>query len=267
MKTFYYPGKKFPSVSVTGKDCALSCPHCQGKYLKDMEDVSEPEDLYDFALKLDKRDGNGFLLSGGFTDGGRVPLDDHYSVLSKIKEDMDLLINVHTGVPDVDMAGKLKEVGIDAVSYDMIGARETIEQIYGLDMEPEDYRQGYELLKGQGLSVVPHITVGLQGGTIDCEYKALESVRDSEIMVLNSLIPSDFGTSVDEKDFLSVLEHAVDKSDANVIIGCMRERGDTELERECLRRGASGMVIPSRKTLDWAKERFKIEKKEVCCPF
>ncbi|MFP4142949.1 MAG: radical SAM protein [Candidatus Natronoplasma sp.] len=265
MKKFYYPGKKFPSISVTGTECALSCPHCDGRFLEGMVHVSNPKELYDFGVELDESGGNGFLLSGGCTEEGRVPIERYLDVLSKIDENTGLSINVHTGMPNEDMVKGLVESGVDAVSYDMIGSEKTIERVYSIDATPKDYQRGYEMLKNAGLNVAPHITVGLNGGELDGEFKAIKLLKEPKEIVLNSLIPKDFGKRVSKEDFLSVLDRISDSTE--VLLGCMRERGRHEMEIEALKCGAEGIVLPSKKAFDWAKKHHEVEQIEKCCVF
>ncbi len=263
MKKFYYPGKKFPSISVTGKECALSCPHCDGRFLERMVHVSGPDELYDFALELDESGGNGFLLSGGCTEKGRVPIEKYLKKLSKIDQTTQLSINVHTGLSSEKMIEGLADSGIDAVSYDMIGSKQTIEKIYGLDATPEDYKEGYRLLKNKGIKVSPHITVGLNEGELDGEMKAIDLLDKPEKIVLNTLIPNDFGKRVSKEDFIQVMDHIDESTD--IVLGCMRERRRNDLEIQALKQGAIGIVLPSKKTFRWAKENFEVKRIQKCC--
>ncbi|MEF8832147.1 MAG: radical SAM protein [Candidatus Thermoplasmatota archaeon] len=263
MKEFYYPGNKFPSVSITGESCALSCPHCEGRFLEGMVEVSDPEGLYEFALDLEESSGTGFLLSGGCNEQGKIPIEEYFGALSKIDETTDLSTNVHTGLPTKEMVEGLVKAEVDSVSYDMIGSKRTIENIYGLDATPEDYKEGYQMLKNAGLKVTPHITVGLNGGELDGEFKAVELLEKPKKIVLNSLIPNDFGKRVSKEDFFSVMEHIDDSTE--ILLGCMRERGRNNMEIEALKRGAKGIVLPSKKTQKWAEQNFDLEKIEKCC--
>lgn len=262
---FYYPGKKFPSLSVTGHQCSLNCPHCKTKYLKNMIPVETPDKLLDEALKLSKEGVNGFLLSGGTDPKGKVPLDDYYPVLKEIDKKTDLIVNIHTGIPSKEDIDRIKGSGIDFVSYDMIGSDETIDKIYGLDLDVEDYKEGYDLLFEAGVNIVPHITVGLDEGDIVGEYEATDIVSESETIILNSLIPSDFGNAVSKKDFLSIVNYAFENTDAEVIVGCMRERGRAELEIESIKHGVEGIVIPSKRTKSWAEKRYDVHEHQTCC--
>lgn len=231
-----------------------------------MKAVETPKILLQRALDLENRNGNGFLLSGGCDLDGKVPLEGYYDILSKIKDKTSLLINVHTGIPTKEMSEKLALIPIDVVSYDMIGSNETIKDVYRLNKSVKDFIEGYDRLKEAGLKVIPHVTIGLHRGEIKGEHRALDIISESETIVLNSLIPSpNFGHRVYDDDYLSVLDYALMKTEAEIIIGCMRERGRYELEIEALKRGVNGMVMPNRKSIEWAEEKFDIEIVERCC--
>ncbi|MFW5898444.1 MAG: radical SAM protein [Candidatus Saliniplasma sp.] len=265
--TFYHPGKKFPSLSVTGEQCNLACRHCQGHFLKNMIDVSTPEKLRDTANRLVSEGANGFLLSGGFDKGGKVPLDGYYGVLKDIKRKTDLLVNVHTGLLDKNTAENLRKAGVDVVSYDMIGSSRTIKEVYGMDASPSDFENGYKLLIEEGLDVVPHITLGLHAGRIEGEHRALEIVKASGRIIINSLVPTFWGKSVQKDDIIKFLKTACKITDSELVLGCMRERGRHGLEIESIRSGIDGIVNPSRKTRKWVRARYDIIEKELCCSF
>ncbi len=265
--TFYHPGKDFPSLSVTGDWCSRDCKHCQGHFLRNMVDVSSPKKLKNTAERLFSEGAKGFLLSGGFDVDGKVPLEGYYEVLSDIKQDTDLLINVHTGLLDEDMVYNLKRAGVDIVSFDMIGSKETIEEVYGLDATPKDFEQSYKLIIQNGLEVVPHITLGLHGGSIDGEYRALEMVKDSSRLIINSLVPSFWGHSVCKEDIIEIIKTARLVTDAELVMGCMRERGRSEMEIEAIKAGIRGIVLPTKKTRKWAEKKYEILVKDMCCSF
>ncbi|MFO7791736.1 MAG: hypothetical protein R6W73_01985 [Candidatus Saliniplasma sp.] len=264
---FYYPGKKFPSLSVTGDRCSRMCKHCEGHFLNSMIDVSTPEKLNNIGKKLSSKGANGFLLSGGFDKEGKVPLDGYYDVLEKIKRNTDLLINVHTGLLNENMAAGLKKAKVDMISYDMIGSQETIKEVYNLDASPSDFERGYRLIEQAGLIAVPHITLGLHGGKLKGEYRALDAVKDSEKIIINSLIPTFWGDPVQKQDILDFIETAIEITDSELVIGCMRERGRYDLETEAIKKGIQGIVLPTKKTREWVKERYEVIEKNVCCSF
>ncbi len=262
---FFYPGKKFPALSVTGRECMLNCHHCRGHYLRSMKDVSDPEELWRTAEGLVGDGCAGFLLSGGSDEKGRVPLSDHLEMVNKIKEETDLTINIHTGLVDETLADHVLQAGPDVISVDMIGSEETIKGVYGLSVKPEDYGLSYRWLKRRDIRVVPHVTVGLHGGRLKGEFKAIDMISDAELLILNSLIPSHFGSRVSDEDFMDVLKYAIDNTDAKIYLGCMRERGRVSFEKRAIELGVSGIVLPSRKTAIWAEQDHEVNTLETCC--
>jgi uncharacterized radical SAM superfamily protein len=153
---FYYPGKKFPALSVTGDHCALNCPHCQGRYLHSMVPAEHPEKLIAFCEDLEERGGIGCLISGGCDARGTVPLP--YSALRHIMECTDLIINVHTGFIDEQSARALRDIGPHYISYD-VPTPSALYDIYELPHTQENYLQALTLV--EDLAVVPHVMVGL----------------------------------------------------------------------------------------------------------
>ncbi len=263
---FYRPGNNFPAVSVTGTRCQLNCPHCEARYLEGMKAVDTPEELYRLAIGLAEKGRKGFLLSGGCDIQGKVPVEEYLEVIGNIKDDTDLMINLHTGWIDEDMAVKVADTGVDVVSYDMIGSRDTIYGIYGIDLGPKDIKEGYRALESLDVTVVPHITVGLDRGEIKGEFNAVDLVSDSRRSIINSLIPSkSFGHSIGDEDFMAVLKYARDEIEEKIIIGCMRERGRPDLEISALELGVDGIVMPSKKTVEWAEKHSSIQWYEGCC--
>ncbi len=263
---FYRPGKDFPAVSVTGTRCQLNCPHCEARYLGGMKAVDTPEELYRLAIGLGEKGRKGFLLSGGCDIQGKVPLEEYLEVIGNIKDDTDLMINLHTGWIDEKMAERVADTGVDVVSYDIIGSRDTIFNIYGIDVGPKDIMEGYRALDSLAVTVVPHITVGLDKGDIRGEFNAVDMISDSRRLIINSLIPSkSFGRSVSDDDMISVLQYAKDAVAGKIILGCMRERGRTDLEISMLKVGVDGMVMPSRKTVEWAERHHSIKWYSGCC--
>lgn len=243
----------------------LGCEHCRGHYLGSMKDVSDPEVLYATAMELAREGASGFLLSGGSDLEGSVPLEAHIGVLRKIRRETPLTINLHTGLVTPDRVELIKSIPPHVVSLDMVGSTETIREIYGLDLDVEWFENSYRFLKEACIKTVPHITVGLHRGVIKGEFRAVDMVSDTDLLVLNSLIPSHTGKRVCEDDLISVLEYALDTIPGRVYLGCMRERGRSSLEIRALKAGASGIVIPGRKTLAWARENGAFESVQTCC--
>ncbi|MEM2995803.1 MAG: radical SAM protein, partial [Candidatus Bathyarchaeia archaeon] len=128
----------FPTISVTGKACALKCKHCGGKVLETMYPAATPEKLFRLCSRLKADGALGCLISGGCQPNGAVPLERFVEAIERVKRELSLTVFVHTGIIDFFMAEKLKNAGVDAALIDIIGADETINEIYGLNLTVSD---------------------------------------------------------------------------------------------------------------------------------
>lgn len=273
---FYHPLPYFPAVSITGEWCALRCKHCMGKYLQGMIPINSPEKLKEFSIKLEGRDGVGLLVSGGCTPDGRVPLERFYDALRWIKENTELIINVHTGLIDEERADELASTEIDIASVDIVGSNETIQGVYGLEATVEDYRKTLNSLMNTSIpAVVPHLCVGLDHGRILGEAKALEIIWEARPreMVILVLIPTR-GTPMEAvqqpppRDVAKVTALArLLMPETSISLGCMRPRAEREMfETLCLEAGADRMVLPSKATRSWAEAHgLKAIDLKGCC--
>ncbi|MCW4048838.1 MAG: radical SAM protein [Candidatus Bathyarchaeota archaeon] len=273
---FYYPVPKFPSVSVTGASCDLKCNHCMGHYLQHMPDVSDPEKLKEFCVKLEQRGGVGLLVSGGSTKEGQVPLKPFISTLRWVKDNTDLIVNLHTGMLSKTDAEDIASTGIDIASVDLVGDSETLKQVYGLDASVEEYGETLRNLKEAGvLQVAPHICVGLHYGEVRGEYKALEVAAsiEPEVIEFISLIPTPDTPMADVNapaidDIVALIKEAKKVSPgSDIALGCMRSRGyKTQLEQQAIKAGVDRIALASRSTERWAeKQGYKVKRIDGCC--
>ena len=252
---FYYPRPDtFPSVSVTGADCALNCGHCGRHFLEGMVPVSE------FVPGPRTR---GCLVSGGCDKGGSVALP--FEKLRQLR-DAGLMLNVHTGLLDDATARRLSGL-VDTVSIDVVGDRAVVKNVYGIDKGLIDYEGSLRLLKKYRINFTPHVCIGLNRGGYSSEDKAFEMIRKySEKITLLLLVPTR-GTRFADARINE--QHALDMIRLARIIfprvnmGCMRPR-IRKIEEELAT--LHGVVQPSR----WAKEAargagLKIIEHGVCC--
>lgn len=131
---------RFVAISVTGTACALACDHCQMKVLQGMLPLPRREGgLFDLCAELAARGARGVLVSGGCDRHGRVPLRPHLADLKRVRRELGLVVRVHTGLLDEETAAGLAEVGVDGAMIDVIGADETIREVYHLDATVADY--------------------------------------------------------------------------------------------------------------------------------
>lgn len=269
----YYPYPKFPSVSVTGKACAMNCKHCGRQYLKHMVSCPSPEELYRKCLGFDKKGFKGVLVSGGYNSNGWVPLESFVDVLARIKRETNLAINVHCGLVPDELACDLGKAGIDVISFDLIGADESIKEVIGIEKRVEDYERSLDALVTSVSSVVPHITIGLHGGKLLGEERALEIASSKTISALVFLVLVPTAGTAFEKALPPVAEEVgklisaarLKRPDIPIMLGCMRPRL-LEYEISALNAGVDGIVMPRQETLKGAKSLgLIVQSVEGCC--
>jgi hypothetical protein len=272
----YYPGRTFPSISITGKKCAQNCLYCNGHYLKGMKAIESPEALYDYALKLETKGGTGMLVSGGYTEEMKLPIEPFLETIVKIKEETNLKINLHSGLVNKGEARVLAEANIDIISYDLIVDNKILEEILRNGKTTNDYINSMENLLDAGLTVVPHICLGLYYGTKRGTKEAIDQALRYQppLIVFLTLIPTK-GTPMEETppvdiDYLSrVLVYTRLKNPkTEQSIGCMRVR-NKKYEKIALATGINRIAVPKSKTIEEAKEKYqlKIIRNERCCAF
>ena len=183
--------RRFLPVSVTGSACALSCDHCQAKVLDSMMSVRAGRDLFGLAAHLREQGSEGLLVSGGSTRTGGVPLLAHLHNIRRIREELGMKVIVHSGLVSPELAAGLAASGVDGVMLDVIGADETLRDVYHLDMTVADVDRSLELLSERRLRVIPHIVLGLHYGRFLGEYRALDIVTRYPVsaLVLVVLVP------------------------------------------------------------------------------
>lgn len=266
---FFLPGKDFPSISVTGARCSLGCLHCRGHFLKGMIPAEKPSHLWKVACELHERGGTGFLLSGGCDEKGRVPIGDFAGTLKRIKRETDLLINVHPGLVSKGEADILSSAQVDTVSVDVIGSEETLREVYNLDCRVDDVERSLRLLREASVPLTPHICVGIHGGRLVGESRALEIVSESDpsALVITSLLPVP-GTpfeAVRAKDSDIVDFYRQSRSalpNVPIVLGCMRPRNTASLDETLLEEGIDGIAVPLPSTL---KRNGENVVRRVCC--
>lgn len=171
-------GSAWPAVSVTGAECKLQCDHCKGRLLESMIPARRPEDLWRVASEQAMAGARGMLLSGGSNHRDEVDYGPFYPVLRRIKDCFPAFkIAVHAALADRDAARRMEDAGIDVAMLDVIGAQDTLTQVYHLRRPVEDFERTLEHLVATRLKVVPHVVLGLHYGRFLGEWNALEMIR------------------------------------------------------------------------------------------
>jgi len=261
----YYVWPRFPSISITGEACALSCIHCDKHYLKYLTPATTPSKLEELGANLVKEGrADGVLVSGGCdAKGGMLNLPKFLPALRKL-HDMGLIIKLHTGLVDEELARGIAKAGVDIASMEFVGSAETIREIFGIDATPEDYARTFALLRDAGVPhIAPHIAVGLHYGELKGEKNALEILRETiepSTIALIAFRPTR-GTRLESCKPPSAAAMAEVSSyarklfpETKIILGALRPRGSEggnareareALELAALKGGISGVEVPS----------------------
>jgi hypothetical protein len=160
---------------------------------------------------------------------------------------------------------------------EMVGDNTTIQEIFGLNATVDDYVETFRNLQNAGVSIAPHLCVGLHNSRVEGEFKALELIKENikpETVVLIVFRPTkntvlQYLQPPNPKDVASVVKKAKELFDAELSLGCMRPRNRRireEIEVEALKAGVSRMEIPSKKTINYAEEHnYEIKRFDACC--
>jgi uncharacterized radical SAM superfamily protein len=225
------------------------------------------EDLYQKSIELEKKGAKGLLISGGLDKSGKVPID--YSILKKIKNDTNLIINLHSGLLKRNDAKKIKESGIDVVSVDFLGSEDTIKNILKMPFRVSDYEDTLRFLIEEGVNVIPHICVGLDLGRIVGEYNTVEILKKYPIksLTLLVLIKNELGKTESVnydiqaiKDFFIYVRNSF--PNVKLSLGCMRPRINELDETVFL---FDNIVNPSKNMIKLIKNEGDIFVKDICC--
>jgi len=277
-KTSYYCSSPndFPTISVTGKGCALKCKHCGGIVLETMYPANTPEKLFELCVKL-KHDGAlGCLISGGCLPDGSIPLGKFLGTIGKIKRELGLTVFVHTGIIDFDTAEGLKKAGVDSALIDIIGSDETIREIYNLNVTVEDYENSLKTLHKAGMVFVPHVIVGLHYGKLKGELKALEIIskyKPSALVVI-AFMPihgTEMATVEPPKpaDIAKVITVArLMFPQTPLVLGCMRPKGKHRMKTDILaiKAGVNAIAFPTEEAVKFAdKQGYETAFSSICC--
>ena len=275
----YHVWPKFPSVSMSGNSCALSCKHCNHTYLNDMQNLTEPDELLNSCRRFADEGAVGFLLSGGCDkNGAMLNLRKLLPVVKQIKKETDLVVKLHTGLVDKELAEDIVAAGVDIASVEVVGSNETIQEIFDFNATVDSYADTLQNLEAAGMPyIVPHVCIGLHYGELKGEFHALEVIKnfcDPSLLVLIIFRPTK-GTILEQckipsaDDVSTVVEKAKELfPDKDVSLGCIRPRARfrEEIELAALKAGVTRMEIPSKNTLRCASEMgYTIKKIHACC--
>jgi len=224
----------FPAFSITGAGCALMCDHCQAKILEPMIPATKPEELDRKVRDLVMLQGlQGFLLSGGSNRRNEIRYEPFYPVIEGLKRDFpEMRVAIHTALTDEAGARRMASAGVDTAMMDVIGAEETIREVYHLDRPVEDFEATLTALCATEMEIVPHIVIGLHYGRILGEARALQMVANADVQALVLVVimpfyarPGTFVTPATADVGAVFLEARRALADKQVLLGCARPPG------------------------------------------
>jgi uncharacterized radical SAM superfamily protein len=137
---------------------------------------------------------------------------------------------------------------------DVIGAQDTIREVYHLDRPVADFEATLAALCATGMEVTPHIVVGLHYGRILGEAHALEMVARHPVKALVLVVVMPFyakadtfavpSTSAVGEIFLEARERLADKQ---VLLGCARPPGMHKrvVDAYAVMAGLDGIAFPA----------------------
>ncbi|MBN9268386.1 MAG: radical SAM protein, partial [Hyphomicrobium sp.] len=85
-----------------------------------------------------------------------------------------LKIAIHSALLDERRARLMESAGVDTAMMDVIGAQETIREVYHLERSVDDFEATLAALCATRMEVVPHIVIGLHYGRLLGEANALD---------------------------------------------------------------------------------------------
>jgi uncharacterized radical SAM superfamily protein len=224
----------FPAFSVTAGGCALNCDHCQAKILEPMIPATSPQMLERKVREMvATQDLQGFLLSGGSNRRNEIRYERFYPVIERLKRDYPhLKVAIHSALLDAPRARSMAAAGVDTAMMDVIGAPETIREVYHLERPVADFEATLAALCETSMEVVPHIVIGLHYGRILGEPAALDIVSRHRIHSLVLVVimpfyarPGTFATPATSDVGRIFLEARQRIADRQVLLGCARPPG------------------------------------------
>jgi hypothetical protein len=269
--------RAWPAVSITGGMCKLQCDHCRAKILEPMIPALTPEALWRVANEAIEGGAQGMLLTGGSNHRDEVEYDAFYPTIRRIKDAFPAFrIAMHTALVTRETAQRIEASGVDAAMLDIIGAQDTVQQVYHLRRPVADFEASLEHLTATSLRVVPHIVIGLHYGRLLGEWNALEIVarHGPSALVLVVVMPfyapahRPFTTPPARevgRFFLAARERL---PGLPLLLGCARPpgRAKVEIDAYAVMAGLNGIAHPSDGTVELAVRLGReVRVSPACC--
>ena len=257
-------GAPWPAVSITGPECRLQCDHCRGEVLAPMTPARDPATFRRVAEAAAAAGAGGLLVTGGSNRRNEVEYGPFLPAFRRLKDRYPALqLAVHTGLMGPAEAAALAEAGVDVAMVDVVGARDTVRQVYHLKRDPEAFERTLAALLATGMRVVPHIVIGLHYGHLLGEWQALEVLRRQRppaavlVVAMPHYAPPERPFRVPEAGeaarFLLDARRALPETDLQ--LGCARPPGAhrARLDAYAVLAGLDGVVHPAEGVVELAR--------------
>ena len=267
----------WPAISVTGGDCKLQCDHCKAKILEPMIPARTPDELWRVANEQIAAGAQGMLLTGGSNHRNEVEYDPYYSTIRRIKDNFpQFRIALHTALVSADIARRMEDSGIDAAMMDVIGAQETVTQVYHLKRSVDDFERSLEHLVATKMHVVPHIVLGLHYGRFLGENAALEIVARHLPAALVLVVVMPF-YAPQKRPYVTPDSHEVGRfflrarqalPGLPILLGCARPpgRAKQEIDSYAVMAGLNGLAHPADGVVELAARLMRdVRVTPACC--
>jgi uncharacterized radical SAM superfamily protein len=267
----------FPSFSITAGACGLNCDHCRAEILKPMLAATSPAMLEHKVRHLVATQNlQGFLLSGGSNRRNEIPYQRYYPVVEQLKRDFPFLsIAIHTALTDEAGARAMEAAGVDTAMMDVIGAEETIRDVYHLERPVEDFESTLAALCATSMKVSPHIVIGLHYGRVLGEPNALDIVSRHAVEALVLVVVMPFYA----RPGLYEVPDAVEVGrifgearrrlpDRQVLLGCARPPGlhKRAVDAYAVMAGLDGIAFPADGVVSVARAIGRpFHQEHACC--
>jgi hypothetical protein len=165
--------------------------------------------------------------------------------------------------------------GVDSVMMDVIGAEETIRDVYHVDRPVADFEETLAALVETGMEVAPHVVIGLHYGRLVGEANAIDIVarHATQSLVFVVIMPhyADAGRFiVPDAHAIGAIFHEARRRlpDRDVLLGCARPSGAHKrlVDAYAVMAGLDGVAFPA----DGASEVAAlvgrpVERQRACC--
>jgi uncharacterized radical SAM superfamily protein len=159
---------------------------------------------------------------------------------------------------------------------DIIGADETVRDVYHLDLSASDFERSLERLCAKGLRVIPHIVIGLHYGQILGERRALSMIAKYPVstlilVVLTPLVGTPMAGIAPPSlaEVVPLFEEArAALPNTKVNLGCARPMGAMkgQLDRAAIEAGLNGIAYPAQGAIEYARSLgLEPQLYEWCC--